>query len=252
MSWLSCHNRSYVQLGGVAPVHRIDNVKTALASGSGPWGTIHPVYRSYSRAMRFHIDACLPRQPQAKGKVEAKVKLIRRLMRLDSCAYTDLEELQEATQERLTAWDKKTRCPATGFSIHESWRREVDKLQSMPDRIPEPFDISVMRQVHKDCMVHFEDRQYPVPFGYAGRMVEVRGTTKMVQILHADCVIREYPRQTQERILIDPSCYEGQATDRVLPPQRLGKMSRRLQEIIEAPVEARPIDLYADLMEVAR
>jgi len=180
------------------------------------------------------------------------VKLIRRLMRLDSCVYTNLEELQEATEERLIAWSKKTRCPATGLSVHESWRGEVDKLQAMPDRIPEPFDISVMRQVRKDCMVHFEDRQYPVPFGYAGRMVEVRGTAKMVQILHSESVIREYPRQTQERILIDPSCYEGQATDRVLPPQRLGKMGRRLQEIIEAPVEARPIDLYADLMEVAR
>ena len=252
MSWLSCHNRSYEQLGGVAPVHRIDNVKTALASGAGPWGSIHPVYRAYARSMRFHIDACLPRQPQAKGKVEAKVKLIRRLMRLETRVYTDVAELQEATQERVRLWSQKTRCPATGLSVHESWRRETEKLQALPDRIPEPFDVSVMRSVRKDCMVSFEGRQYSVPFRYVGRMVEVRGTAEKVQILHADCVIHEFPRHTQQRLLIDPSCYEGQETDRALPPQRLGKMGRRLQEIVEAPVMQRPIDLYADLMEVAR
>ena len=48
-----------------------------------------------------------------------------------------------------------------------------------------------------------------------------------------------------------PSCYEGKATDRVLPPRPLGRMGRKLQEIYEQPVAQRPIDLYAALAEVA-
>ena len=65
-------------------------------------------------------------------------------------------------------------------------------------------------------------------------------------------VIREYPRHTPERILLDPSCYEGEATDRVLPPTPLGKMGRKLQELWAMPVEQRPLDLYVALAEVAR
>ena len=57
---------------------------------------------------------------------------------------------------------------------------------------------------------------------------------------------------TAARVLSDPACYEGEATARVLPPPPLGRMGRRLQEIAQLPVEARPLDLYAALVEVAR
>lgn len=112
--------------------------------------------------------------------------------------------------------------------------------------------MAVTRTVHKDCMVRFENRSYPVPFALVGQRVEVRGCAATVQILADGRVVREYPRGTEERILIDPTCYEGEATDRVLPPTPLGKMGRRLQEIWEMPVERRPLDLYSALSEVAR
>jgi hypothetical protein len=91
-----------------------------------------------------------------------------------------------------------------------------------------------------------------VPFAYVGRSVEVRGCAGRVQILGAGRVLREYPRGTMERVLIDPTCYEGKSTDRVIPPQPLGRMGRRLQEILEMPVEQRPVSLYQALSEVAR
>ena len=55
-----------------------------------------------------------------------------------------------------------------------------------------------------------------------------------------------------ERLLIDPSHYDGPGDDRVAPPVPLGRMGRKLQEILEMPVEQRPLDLYAALAEVAR
>ena len=60
----------------------------------------------------------------------------------------------------------------------------------------------------------------------------------------------EPARGTAERVLIDPSCYEGVSTDRVLAPTPLGRMGRKLQEIYEMPVERRPLDLYAELAEL--
>ncbi len=251
LSWLACHNAAFERLAGIAAVNRIDNVRTALASGAGPWGTIHPAYRAYARTVGFHVDACMPRDPQAKGKVEAAVRLSRLRVDPRPQCFDHLEDLQHWTDARLLAWSKRALCPATGLTVDESWHRELERLQPLPI-LPEPFDMAVTRPVHKDCMVRFEERSYPVPFQWVGLRVEVRGCAGKVQILAEGQVLREYRRHTPERILIDPSCYEGEATDRVLPPRPLGKMGRRLQEIYEQPVEQRPVDLYAALAEVAR
>ena len=65
-------------------------------------------------------------------------------------------------------------------------------------------------------------------------------------------VIAEHPRHGRERIVIDPCHYEGEATNTVLPPVPLGRMGRRLQELMALTPQQRPLDLYAALAEVAR
>ncbi|MHC4067492.1 MAG: IS21 family transposase [Planctomycetota bacterium] len=251
VSWLNCHNEGFRRLGGVPAVNRIDNVRTAIVSGAGPWGVIHPAYRAYARSVGFHIDACQPRQPQEKGKSEAKVKLGRRFGP-GRRRYDGLEDLQSETDARVRRWAQRAICPATGQTVWDSWQREQAHLAALPDLMPAPFDVSVVRPVHRDATVHFEGRQYTVPFGYVGRSVEVRGCAREVQIFGDDRLLRQYPRHTAERLLIDASCYDGPPTDRVLPPPPLGRMGRRLEEIRTAPVEQRPVDLYAALAEVAR
>jgi len=252
VSWLHCHNEAYLRLGGIAAVNRIDNVKTALSSGAGAFGTIHPSYRAYARTMGFHVDACQPGEPNAKGKTEAKVRLTRLIVDVARERYSSLEGLQSETDGRVERWAKRAICPATGTTVFDAWRAEMEHLRPLPALLPAPFDVSVVRPVHRDCLVNFEGRQYTVPFAHVGERVEVRGCAGKVQILHGSKLLREYPRHTTKRILIDPTCYAGEATERVLPPPPLGRMGRRLEEILEAPVEKRPVDLYAALLEVAR
>lgn len=251
LSWLEAHNESYLRLGGVAATNRIDNVKTGISHGAGCWGEINQVYGTYARSVGFHVDACQPGASNAKGKVEAKVRLSRLRVDPGSRRFDSIEELQEWTDKRIRRWTEKSICPATGLSVLESWEAEVPLL-GQPDRLPKPFDVVVTRPVGKDCMVHFEGRSYSVPFVYVGRLVEIRGCADTVQIWADGSLQREYPRHTRELLIIDTSCYEGKATDRVCPPPPLGRMGRRLTDIMEMPVEQRPLDLYAALMEVAR
>jgi hypothetical protein len=138
--------------------------------------------------------------------------------------------------------------------VAESWEAERPLLRPLPELLPEPFDTVRTASVHKDCTVRFEGRSYVVPFAFVGREVEVRGCSGIVQVIdpRTATVLVAYPRRTAERVLIDPACYEGRGTDRVLPPKPLGRMARRLQELAAMPVQARPIDLYAALAEVAR
>jgi len=251
LSWLSVHNGGLRRLGGVPAVIRIDNPKTAVIRGAGAWGTIHPAYQRYAQAVRFHVDACPPRSPEFKGKVERRVRDQRTSADPSARAWESVAELQDWSDRRSLERARRRLCPATGTSVLEAWEAEKPHLGELPP-LPEPFDIAVTRPVSDDCLVNFERHQYSVPFRYVGQTVEVRGCASTVQIL-ADCrIVAEHARHTQQLLVIDPAHFEGEATATILPPTPLGRMGRRLAEIAALIPERRPVDLYAALAEVAR
>jgi transposase len=250
LNWHHAHNEALRRLGGVPAVLRIDNLKTGVAHGAGPWGEVNQAYRAYARAVGFHVDACLPRCPEHKGKVENKVGFVKKRLRL-SGLFNGLADLQKQTDEQLLASDGRRICPVTGQSVAQSFAAEQRLLRPLP-LLPEPFDLVLTRTVQRDCTVNFEGRAYSVPFVLCGLEVEVRGCAGVVQVWHQGQVMAEHPRKTQERLLIQPGHYDGPGDERVAPPTPLGQMGQRLQEILEMPVEHRPLDLYAALAEVSR
>src|SRR5262245_34348679 len=250
LSWHQAHNEALRRRGGVPAVLRIDNLKTGVASGAGPWGEVNEAYRSYARAVAFHGDACLPRCPEHKGKVESKVRLVRRRLGLRH-PFASLGEPQRQTDEQLAASDERRVCPATGLSVSQSFEAERRLLRPL-GVLPEPFDLAVTRAVLRDCTVSFEGRSHSVPFRLCGLAVEVRGCCGTVQVWHDGQVVAQHPRGTPGRLLIDQARYDGEADGRVIPPVPLGRMGQRLQEILDQPVEQRPLDLYAAPAEVSR
>lgn len=252
LAWLDCHTRAFERLGGVTATVRVDNEKTAVVHGAGAWGTINASYRRYASVMRFHVDACPPRQPQAKGKVERQVRSQRFSADPSTQCWRDLGELQAWSDEQCERAARRRRCPATGESVWDTWQAERCLLTPLPEILPEPFDVVHTRRVGMDGLVSFEGRQYSVPFAHITRSVEVRGCARTVQILAENRIVASHPRHTAARLVIDPSHYDGLPTDQVIPPPPLGKMGRRLQALAQEPVVHRSIDLYARLAEVAR
>lgn len=252
LAWHHAHTEALRRLGGVPAVLRIDNLKTGVGQGAGPWGQLNEAYHSYARSLGFHIDACLPRCPEDKGKVENKVGNLKRRLRLQGRCFASLEQLQKWTDQELTRWGRQRLCPATGECVEASWHAEQARLRPLPATLPLAFDVALTRTVQKDCTISFEGRTYSVPFVLCGLRVEVRGCAELVQVLHEGQVMAEHPRHSRVRLLLNPTHYEGPGDDRVAPPVPLGKMGQRLQEILVQPVEQRPVDLYAALAEVAR
>jgi transposase len=253
LSWHHCHLQALQRLGGVPAVIRIDNLKTGVGSGAGPWAKLNPRYRAFARSLGFHIDPHEPRCPRSKGKVERQVRILHELG-ARKLEFESLDQLQEWTDKKLEAAQRRRRCPATGSTIAEAWRLEQTLLQPLPDPLPEPFDVVIQRAVHMDCTVAFEGRRYSVPFRYAAGSVEVRGTAVHVQIVDRDTgqVVASHPRGTDAILLTDPAHYEGPSTPTVLPPKPLGRMARRITELAATEVELRSVDYYAQLAEVAR
>ncbi len=252
LAWHHAHTEAFRRLGGIPAVLRIDNLKTGVGLGAGPWGQLNEAYHRYAKGLGFHIDACLPRCPEDKGKVENKVGNLKRRLRLEGQWFDGLEGLQGWTDQELDRWTQKRICPVTGESVHVSWQAEQIHLRPLPPVLPLTFDVAVTRTVQKDCTISFEGRTYSVPFVLCGLSVEVRGCACVVQVFHEGDVVAQHPRHSRARILLDPTHYEGKGNERVAPPVPLGKMGQRLQEIVMQPVEQRPVDLYAALAEVAR
>jgi transposase len=251
LSWHTVHNSALERFGGVPAVIRVDNVKTAVATGAGSWGELNESYLRYAQAVRFHIDVCAPYSPESKGKIERRIR--DRRYWFDPCqqSWSDLAELQAATDAVVLRSSERRRCPATGTSVREAFEEERRHLGPLPI-LPEPFDVVVTRSVRPDCTVAFEGRSYSVPFALLGQGVEVRGCAGKVQIVAGGTVVASHPRHTAARVVLDPRHYEGEATTTVLPPLPLGRMGERLQEIWSLAPEQRPLDLYAALAEVAR
>jgi transposase len=252
LAWLSVHNAALRRLGGVPGTIRVDNAKTAIGWGAGPWGVVNERYATYARTLRFHVDAARPRAPEDKGKVERRILAHKAGFDPRRRAWRDLAELQAATDAAAECSAERRICPATGLTVAQTHEAERALLTPLPALLPEPFDRVAQRPVSHDALVSFEGRSYSVPFRFIGQTVEVRGCAGAVQVWAAGQVVSEHPRRTPQRILVDPRHYEGESTERVLAPSPLGRMGRRMQEIWAMPPERRPIDQYAAYAEVAR
>jgi transposase len=251
LSWQEAHLGAFRRVGGVPACVRVDNEKTAVVRGAGCWGERHPAYVRFAQRARFHIDVCPPRAPEAKGKIERRIRDSRHWLDPRFRAWDSLEELQQWTDGEVLRRAERRLCPATGGCVLAAWEQERPRLGELAV-LPRPFDIVVQRQVAHDCTVHFEGRTYSVPFAWLGREVEVYGCAGEVEIWHRGERLATHPRGTAERIVLDPLHFTGEATGEVLPPIPLGRMGQRLAELAALVPEQRPLDLYAALAEVAR
>jgi len=250
-AWISCHNEAFRRLGGVPASIRIDNLRTGVSSGAGPWAVINDGYADYARQLGFVVDPARARTGSDKGKVERRGQDVKRIPLVAGERFRDLVDLQRVTDARVEELSGDLICPVTGLSIRQSHRREFEHLQALPLTLPGPFDVQVSRTVGRDCLVSFEGRQYEVPARYCQGSVTVRGCPGEVRIYSGDLKhLRSYPRGTSCRILLDRTIDDFEGDDRVTAPTPLGRLGREivLPRSWEWDAPRRPIDDYHELI----
>jgi transposase len=249
LAWLSVHNAALRRLGGVPGVIRVDNTKTAIATGAGPWGVVNERYATYARALRFHVDAARPYTPQDKGKVERRILAHKVGFDPRRRAWRDLAELQGdgrgGAEER-----READLPCDRHERVGELRAEQRLLTPLPLFLPEPFDLVAQRRVGREATVAFEGRTYSVPFRFVDQVVELRGCAATVQVWAGGGIVAEHARATRARIVLDPSHYEGESTARVASGAAEAR-DRRLAEISDGAGAATD-RLLCQLAEVAR
>jgi transposase len=179
-TWLGCHRRAFGFFGGVTAAVRIDNAKCAITKACATDPLVQRAYAELALAAGFRVDACPPRTPQLKGRVERGVGYVtqaffptRTLDTLESINADLLQWCRTEAGERIHGTTRER--PNARFE------RERDLLLPVPDRWPELCSY-VQAKVHRDCHVQVASALYSVPWSHVGQTLTVKLGERLVEI----------------------------------------------------------------------
>jgi transposase len=182
--WIGAHTRAFAAIGGVPRLVVPDNAKVAVIKAS----LYEPqVNRSYAEMAAHYGTAVLPtrpHRPRDKAKVEVAVLIIERwvLARLRRQQFYSLAELNAAIGKLLWRLNDERSIRRLGVT-----RRQLLEELDRPALKPLPVEPYVfaewrIRRVGVDYHVDVESHFYSVPHRFTRSEVEVRLTSRTVEI----------------------------------------------------------------------
>jgi transposase len=193
-----CHRRAFAHFGGVPATIVYDRTKTVVRRhvGRGQATPLHPEAVAFASHYGFAIRLAAAGRPQAKGRVERQVQIVRTHV-LDGREFDSLAAMDAA----FLAW-----LPVRRAQVHRT-HGEVIGVRAERDRValgplPEqPYIVCERhtRRVAKDCLISFQASCYSVPWRQVrpGVRVELRVTPAEVAIWslgRQPCLLATHPR----------------------------------------------------------
>ena len=182
--WIGAHTRAFAAIGGVPRLLVPDNAKVAVIKAC----LYEPqVNRTYAEMAAHYGTAVLPtrpHRPRDKAKVEVAVLVVERwiLARLRHRRFHSLAELNAAIAELLQRLNEEKPLRRLGRT-----RRQLLEELDRPALKPLPIEPYVFAQwrvcrVGIDYHVEVEKHFYSVPYRFARAEVEVRLTSRTVEL----------------------------------------------------------------------
>jgi transposase len=246
--WLRCHQHAFEYFGGVPREILQDNLKTAVLSrGAGGKIQWNPRYLDFALYYGFSPYPCKPYRAQTKGKVERSIGYVQQSFWIGT-HFADVPDLNSQVLEWLQSVANVRVHGTTGVTPLSRFGQE--HLQPLPGT---RFDTSPIthRRATRDCTVHYRGNVYSVPAIHAGQMLLLKETEDgWLRIYTA-----EQNRVAEQRLVngrfqrvVLEAHYAG------LPQAQPGRPPALARQVIQpelAPaVEARPLSVYAQLLEV--
>lgn len=192
----------------------LDNMATAVlgrfgADGQPVW---HPRFIDFARHYGFAPFACLPRDPDRKGKDEKAFRLVEADL-LRGSTFTSWDDLAVRTKvwlDETPGVANQRKHGTTGLVPNEVWQAERELLVQLP---PKRFGVHEdgVRSVDRDSTLWIRGTPYTVPAELANRNVAVRLYAEHFEVLDAQGRIafsRVYvPDSEKGKLVIDPTHY---------------------------------------------
>lgn len=199
----NCHIHAFEKIG-IPKTIVYDNMKTVVIRREKlPDGRniphFNPAFFDFSEHYGFHIFACPPYWPRAKGKVEASVKYVRnnfmKGMKYRK-GFTSLNELNKKAQQWLNTTANTRIHRTTEERPVDRWLKEKKYLHfpiNIPAYTSSPF---MARNSTKDGLIQYKSNFYSVPIEYARRKLFVKEVNRNgivgLKIYFQDMIVAEH------------------------------------------------------------
>ena len=193
-AWINAHVHAYQYFGGVTRLLVPDNLKTGVLKNTKDETVINRSYREMAEHYGTAILPTRPRTPKDKAAVEGTVGIVSTwiLAALRNQKFFSLEELNEAVWDKLYDFNHKPFQKKEG-SRAEAFEEEKPFLPPLPAA---PFEMASWKiaTVQYNYHISVEKQNYSVPYEYIKQKVDVRVTSRTIEVFFDGNRIASHPR----------------------------------------------------------
>lgn len=196
--WIEGQQRALSFFGGVTKAIVCDNLKAGVATPLWFEPTINATFAAFAEHYDTTILPTRPKRPKDKAMVEGSVLIVERwiLARLRNERFFNLADLNIRIGQLLDDLNNRP-MRRLGKSRRQLFE-EIERAALAP--LPAtPFEYAEWKsaKVHPDYHVEVDKAFYSVPHRLIGRQVEVRLTSRIVEIFHDHKRIANHRRISQ-------------------------------------------------------
>jgi transposase len=208
--FIRCHVHAFAYLGGLPRRLLYDNLKSVVewhpVDGPVHW---NPRFLDFADVAGFSPQACKPRRPQTKGKVENGIKYVRGNF-WPGLHFSDLEDLNI---QALRWLNTVANCRVHGTTNEVPFARlPKEGLQPVERALAYDTSFITTRRASRDCVISYASNLYSVPAAYAQQSLQIK-VTEQEDLIICSALGQEIARHRllhgqRERSLM-PQHYQG-------------------------------------------
>lgn len=194
-SWIQAHINCFEYIGGIAKILVPDNLKTGVDHVSWNHTVIN---RTYNEMANYYDTVVIParvRHPKDKASVEGTVGVISTwiIASLRNQTFFSLAELNQEIRLKLSDFNTRP------FQKREGSRESVFRSEEQHSLIPVPaqaYELATWTSaaVQFNYHVSVDRMSYSVPYEYIKHKVDIRITSRVIEVFYKSCRIASHPR----------------------------------------------------------
>jgi len=188
-TWLVCHVNMFEFFGGSVPRIVCDNLRTGVVKHPREGEVVlNDAYRELAAHYGSAVIPARVGKPKDKPSAEGTVGNIATaiIAPLRNETFFSFDALKLAVAERLDAYNARAFQKRDGSRKLVFDEEEKASLRPLP---PAPYEVCEWvygRKVAKNCHVSYKKNHYSCSYRYIGETVDLRVTSKLLEIYHGD------------------------------------------------------------------
>lgn len=195
-NWINAHIHAYRFLGGVTRILVPDNLKTGVIKHTRSEIILNRTYQEMAEHYGTAVIPARPEAPKDKPSAEGTVGVISTwiIAALRNEKFFSFSELNHAIKEKLNEFNSKLFQKKKGSRFIAFEEEEKSFLLPLP---ASPYEMAVWSTatIQHDYLITVEKCKYSVPFVFVGQTVDIRYTSKTIEVFFQNNRIASHVRR---------------------------------------------------------